>query len=128
MYQNGVRLNRHARKRKHIDNLKRRSTPLYYNSWKSFCDTYRALYESYGLKRKNTPWYEKYWEAYSGISALGWKSRLKGAAHREERQQYREYLVKVLKDLDIMDQEEIESFDPIRPRKGQKANDPWNWD
>lgn len=132
MYQNGERLNRYARKRKHIDNLKRRTTPLGYGSYEQFCARKRAEEDaphnenviSYFAKRNLPEWYEQYWNAYSG----SWKTRLKEASHRKERQSYREYIDDILKHFDMMDEENMEEIPSFRPRKGQRADDPWNWD
>lgn len=134
MYENGKRLNRHARKRRHIDNLKRRTTPPGYASYEQFCRRkdaeYKAIQNSiYNWVRHNDKeWYEKYWHAYSGFLGTAWKKDLKGAAHREERQYWREYLTDVIKELDIMDEESMEEIDCPHFRKGHRGSDPWAWD
>ena len=131
MYENGRRLNRYARKRRHIDNLKRRTTPRGYASYEQFVIRERAedeavqSYPSYYARRDRPEWYEQYWNAYSGFLGQGWKKELKGAAHREERNFWRTTLNRVIKELDEMDMEDVET---PHFRKGHRGGDPWDWD
>jgi len=135
VYQNGQRLNRHARKRRHIDNLKRRSTPYEFSSYESFVeyerywDAFRdgmfaAMYGDYYPRRTPTgrPWYERYWEAYTGYVSPGWKKNLKTQAHRDERRYWREHLG------DVMKMEDIEDEETPHERRGRRHSDPWHWD
>lgn len=95
MYENGEKLNRHARKELHRKKQKRKFTPLQYNSYESYAqeqDNHMYPNSLSYVKRVDNgwiPWHRRWWQ--EPIRCLR-KKLLKEDAHEKERAHYRQQL------------------------------------
>ena len=119
MYENGKKLNRHARQEIHREKTKRKFTPFWYASYESYVEKeeQERWFHSpfYERKMENgwTPWHRRWWKGHD--SQFSWKKHLKEDAHSKERAHYRQELAHY----------DIEEDDMDMPKK---FSDPWCWD
>lgn len=119
MYENGKKLNHHARKEIHREKTKRKFTPYYFSSYES----YVAFWEedkipySESLQKKIdsgwVAWHLRWWNGHD--SQFPWKKHLKEDAHSKCRAHYRQELAHYDIEEDEIDMQ-------------KKFSDPWCWD
>ena len=118
MYENGKRLNKHAKNEIHRKNQKRKFTPIQYSSYESFVEHMEALEPYHGRSERHAvenggvPWHRRWWHDVHGFVH---RKLLKQDAHTKERAHYRQELAHYDIEEDEIDMQ-------------KKFSDPWCWD
>lgn len=118
MYENGRKLNRHARKEIHREKKKLKFTPLEYSSYEKYVENEESqdwFHSSLWQKKVANgwvPWHRRWWSELHGFIH---KKYLKEDAHSKERAHYRDELAHY----------DIEEDEMDMPKK---FSDPWCWD
>lgn len=109
MYQNGRKVNRYATMRRHKKMLRRKHTPRYYDSYKSFLDDMENMEKGYfeedrDCTSEGLPFYLQWWKPYSDVGTSQLR-RLKNNSHREIRRENKSYCYNALNMIDLDDLE-----------------------
>ena len=118
MYENGKRLNKHAKNEIHRKERKRKFTPLQYSSYESFVESkensswFNSEWIQDKIKNGWLPWHRKWWHDVHGFIH---KKPMKKEAHGKARAHYRQELAHYDIEEDEIDMQ-------------KKFSDPWCWD